>query len=131
MLHCYKYICHNLYLSKASLNAILFAILCLLLTSCEEENRFTPGIDYEWIAVDGRSHFIYVSEEVVNNKVLQREIGRMICTQKFIHDDYCEVLMWSNRRDVAKKFPIINRQTLIGWYKLKSDEVTLSPLVSE
>jgi len=49
----------------------------LLLSSCAEDKE-TLEEGFEWVANDGRSHFIYVSEDHLNDKVAQRNNSKVI-----------------------------------------------------
>ena len=82
---------------------------------------------YEWVANDGRAHFIYVDEMHHGDKISQRQAGKVICTKMFKHSDYCEVYMWTKREDVPTKFPLINRRTIIGKYEMKKRRNEIKP----
>lgn len=105
---------------------LMMLFTLVVTTSCEERNTLDEG--YEWISNEGRAHFIWVGEEHLGDKVSQRNAGRIICTKMFQHGDYCEVYMWSDKEDVPKGFPLINRRTMIGKFEMKNGEVKLNPL---
>lgn len=70
--------------------------------------------------MDGRTHFVYVSEKFWGDRVEQKEAGRIICFKLYQHSDYCEVHFYSNKNDIPRKFPIINRTESIGVYEIKN-----------
>lgn len=103
----------------------LFTILTL--SSCGDDGATLPeGI--EWIARDGRTHFVFVDEQYNGDKVAQRKAGKTVCTRMFKHEDYCEVYMWSKRADIPRKLPLINRKTIIGKFSMKGEDIKLKAL---
>lgn len=111
----------------------IFGILLLViavsaaLTSCDKKREPLPT-GFKLMASDGRSHFLFVEEYQIGDRVAQREAGRIVCTVFNNHGDYCEVYMWRVMSDIPKKLPIINRKTMIGKYEMKNGRVDLNPL---
>lgn len=99
---------------------ILISIFMIMfLSSCRDDIPKLP-IGFEHISKDGRSHFVYVHEEYLGERVTQRETGRTICSGIFKESDYCEVYYFAERDEVPTKFPIMNRVHPIGLYEIKS-----------
>jgi Tfp pilus assembly protein PilP len=107
----------------------LVLIALLVLVGCEKKSQLPSG--FELIGTDGNAHFVYVAPENYGEKVRQREAGRIICTEIFDNKDYCEVYYWKEKKDVPVKFPIVNRKTLIGLYKMKGEQITLKALTGD
>lgn len=108
---------------------ILFLVVSIstILISCDKKREPLPT-GFQLIASDGRSHFLFVEEYQIGDRVAQREAGRIVCTVFNQHDDYCEVYMWRVKSDIPKKMPIINRKTMIGKYEMKDGRTELNPL---
>lgn len=105
---------------------ILFLAVMLFLISCEKKAEIPEG--FELVASDGWAHFVYVSRpDNINDKLKQRTAGKAICELKNTVD-YCEVYMWSDRTQVVKNLPIMNKDTIIGLYKQKDGKVRLKAI---
>ena len=83
------------------------------------------------MATDGISHFVCVESSQLGDRVAQREAGRIVCTVMFDQNDYCDVYYWRSREDIPTKLPIVNRQSVIGVYKLRKGKATLKPLMED
>lgn len=102
-------------------------IMLLFLVACGDEMPSLPK-GYELVSADGHSYFVYITPEALGNKSEQRLVGKTVCVDMFKTPDYCEVWFWSNREEIPKKFPIINRKSIIGMYQMKGDKVKLKAL---
>lgn len=105
--------------------SLLFVLL--FLASCSDDMPTLPK-GYELISADGNSYFVYITPEAIGNKSEQRAVGKTICVDMFKTPEYCEVWFWSNKDEIPKKFPIINRKSIIGMYQMKGDKIKLKAL---
>jgi hypothetical protein len=110
-------------------NIGIFFILAILV-SCDGNKTSLPE-GYELIATDGRTHFVHIDEDKLEDRIVQREVGKKICTELFNHEDYCEVYMWTDRAEIPTKLPIINRRSMIGVYEMKNGNVKHKPLTGK
>ena len=106
---------------------ILLYVIAFTLSACEGEKGVLPD-GFELVGRDGRTHFAFLSEEHLGDRIFQREAGRVVCGEIFQHQDYCEVLMWSDKKDIPKSLPVINRTKVIGVFEMKDNEVQLKAL---
>jgi hypothetical protein len=106
---------------------LLALFLVFIVSACSDEMPSLPD-GYELISADGNSYFVYIDPDKIGNKSLQREVGRTICEDIVKTPEYCEVYFWNNKEEIPKKFPIINRKSIIGLYQMKGDKVKLKAL---
>lgn len=90
-------------------------------------NRFLPKNSYEHMAVQGATHFVYVSDKIAGNRQYQKMLGSKICTE-YKHYHYCEVYMWKNKSAIKVQLPVIRGPNLLGLYKQKNGKQTLRKL---
>ncbi len=102
---------------------LLVVLVLVSLASCRKEGELPE--DAKWIARAGKIHFVYADISYLRREVELRELGRIICTEKFNQADYCQVYLWSEEKDVPTKLPILNRETMFAIYEMKGGEIKL------
>jgi hypothetical protein len=103
-----------------------FSVITLVAACGDNLPKLPDG--FELVAADGNSYFVYIAPENIGNKRIQREAGKILCEEIVKTPEYCEVWYWSNKSEIPKKLPIINRKTIIGLYQMKGDQIKLKAL---
>ncbi len=96
-------------------------IMLFVLAGCDDGPAKLPE-GFEHVSRDGRSHFVYVRPDWLDDKLAQREAGRIICRKLFDEADYCEVYFFSRKSAIPTKFPIMNRLAPVGYFEIKNDK---------
>jgi hypothetical protein len=96
----------------------IFAII-ILISGCKKEPVYLP-VGFEHISQDGPSHFVYVHEEFLGQKLQQKDAGRIICKKIFVKEQYCEVYYFEHKQEVPLKFPITDRINPFGLFEFKN-----------
>jgi len=114
-------------ISMKGMGALAVAFFGMFLLSACEDNTDHLLKYYEHRGVQGNTHFVYIKRELVQDKMLQREIGKKICLD-FGNTDYCEIYFWDNPRKVATRLPVANRKDVVSIYSWKNGKVRLNLL---
>jgi len=81
---------------------------------------------FKVIATDKMAHFVHVSKSRLGDRRAQWETCKKICINAG-QQDYCEVYMWANLSEVAKKLPVV-RNKAIGFCSMKDGDINLRVL---
>lgn len=103
-------------------------LLVFLIAACDDDKKLPDG--YKLISIDGNSYFVYMPEKYIGDKTSQREAGKIVCVDLYKSGDYCDVYFWTNMEDIPKKFPIVNRKTMIGLFQMRDNKLRLRPLTN-
>lgn len=101
----------------------LIIVSGFFLVSCRENGDLPE--DAKWIANHDRVHFAYADISYLRREMALREIGRIICTERFSHSDYCQVYFWSNEKEVITELPVIQRGSLFAMFEMKGEQFKL------
>jgi hypothetical protein len=99
-------------------NIFILLLFPIFLAACSDDSKLPDG--FEHISKDGRSHFVYVHEEYLGDKLAQRMAGRIICKNMFKEEDYCEVYYFDSKEKIPTQFPIMNRIRPVGTFEIKN-----------
>jgi hypothetical protein len=108
---------------------LFYIFLCLAVVACDEdEGELSLRKGFELVSKDRNSYFVLVPQKYQGQRSLQRQKGQKICKYFGQDDGYCEVLFFSNKEDIPKKFPILERKSPMGKYKVAYGDIGIKYL---
>jgi hypothetical protein len=107
---------------------VLPFLLIFAIAACSEDKTLPEG--FKLISIDGSSYFVHMDQKYVGDKTMQREVGKIVCVDMYNSGDYCDVYFWTNLEEIPRKFPIVNRKSMIGLFQMRDNKLRLKPLTN-
>jgi hypothetical protein len=106
------------------------SLAVLILVGCDDEDKKAAS-GFERIGGEANAHFVYLDQSRYgqnkkNNKdmkSLQMRDSRRLC-REYGNDDYCDVYIWTDRKEVADSLPLRQRDAQVGWFAMRDGKMS-------